>query len=199
MQYAILARHAESDLSLADLTNGDPHVAVGLTPTGREQARRLGELLAHDALDFCVVSEFQRVGETAELALAGRDVPMLVLPDLNDIRFGEFEGRALADYRAWARANGPAQPAPGGGDSRADTVKRYARAYRTILQRPERQILVVAHGLPIRYVLDAAAGRDPAPAVEPVPYAEPLRITSEELAAAAERLERWAEQPAWSR
>ena len=113
--------------------------------------------------------------ETADLALAGRDVPRLVLADLNDIRFGEFEGRPLTEYRAWAHAHGPEDVVPGG-DSRAQTVARYVRAYRTILARPEETVLVVAHGLPVRYVLDALEGRNPAAAVAQVPYAEPFRL-----------------------
>jgi broad specificity phosphatase PhoE len=118
---------------------------------------------------------------------------------LNDIRFGDYEGRALTEYRAWAHAHPPEEPAPGGGDSRAETVRRYVRGYRKILARPEEAILVVAHGLPVRYVLDAVAGRDPAPAVEQVLYAEPFRLTGEELRAAVEHLEAWTGRPVWAR
>jgi broad specificity phosphatase PhoE len=199
MRTAILARHGESELSLSGRTNGDPTVACALTQAGREQARRLGTLLAADELDLCVVSEFERARETAEIALEGREVPVLVLPELNDVRVGEFEGRALADYRAWAHTHGPEDPAPGGGDSRADTVRRYTRAYREILARPEAHVLVVVHGLPVRYVLEATAGRDPTPAVEVVPYAEPFRLTAAELTDAVERLEAWGREPSWSR
>jgi broad specificity phosphatase PhoE len=195
----ILARHGESELSVVGRTNGDPGTACALTETGREQARRLGRLLRGDELGLCVVSEFERAQETADLALDGREVPRLVLPELNDIHFGDFEGLALTEYRAWAHAHGPEEPAPGGGDSRAETVRRYIRAYRTILARPEETILVVAHGLPVRYVLDAVADRNPAAAVEQVPYAEPFRLTGEELTAAVERLEAWTKRPAWAR
>lgn len=197
MDAVILARHGESELSVVGRTNGEPGTPCALTDAGREQARHLGRLLAGADLGLCVVSEFQRAQETADLALEGRDLPRLVLPELNDIRFGDFEGRALTDYRAWAHAHGPEVAAPGGGDSRAETVRRYIRAYRTILDRPEETILVVAHGLPVRYVLDAVAGRNPAAAVAQVPYAEPFWLTAEELGAAVERLEAWAAQPAW--
>jgi broad specificity phosphatase PhoE len=197
MNAIILARHGESELSVVGRTNGDPSTPCALTETGREQARRLGRLLRDDELGLCVVSEFQRAQETADLALEGREVPRLVLPELNDIRFGDFEGRALTEYRAWAHAHGPEEPAPGGGDSRAETVRRYIRAYRTILARPEDTILLVAHGLPVRYVLDAVAGRDPAAAVEQVPYAEPFRVNAADLSAAVGRLAAWAAAPAW--
>ena len=135
--------------------------------------------------------------ETADLALAGRDVPRLVLPGLNDIRFGEFEGGPLEEYRAWARAHGPTDEAPGGGESRVETVRRYVEAFRIVLERPEASILVVAHSLPIRYVLDAVAATSPAPAVAQVPYAEPFPLSAAELAAGVEHLDAWAQNPVW--
>jgi broad specificity phosphatase PhoE len=193
---ALLARHGESERSVEGLTTGDPTVACALTAAGREEARRLGVELAGDSIDLCVTSEFERAQETADLALAGRDVPRLVLADLNDIRFGEYEGLPLAEYRAWARAHGPEDVVPGG-DSRAGTVARYIRAYRTILARPEETVLVVAHSLPVRYVLDAAEGRNPAAAVAQVPYAEAFRLGARELAQAVDRLDAWARSPAW--
>ncbi len=197
MDEVILARHGESELSVVGTVNGDPTVACALTPTGKEQARRLGEKLADVELDLVVTSEFERARQTADLALAGRDATRLVLPELNDVRFGQFEGGTLADYREWAAGNAPTLEAPGGGESRSGTVARYVRAYRTILARPERTVLVVAHGLPIRYVLNALEDTDPAPLVEQVAYAEPYRLPREELQRAVDRLERWAAQPAW--
>ena len=197
MRRAILARHGESERSVVGRTNGDPRTACALTETGRKEARALGRELAGDEIDLCVTSEFERVRETADLALEGCEVPRLVLPELNDIRFGEFEGRPLTDYRAWAHAHGPEEPAPGGGDSRAETVGRYVRAYRTILARPEETVLVVAHGLPVRYVLDAIEGRYPAAAIAQVPYAEPFRLEAGELTAAVDILEAWVANPAW--
>jgi broad specificity phosphatase PhoE len=197
MERILLVRHAESEFSVGGLTSGDPRVAGSLTEQGRAQARRLGEELAPVPLDLCVVSEFQRVRETADLALAGREVPRRVLPGLNDVRFGEYEGRLLADYRAWARAHGPDDEAPGGGESRAGTVRRYVKAGRAVLALPERPILVVTHSLPIRYLNDAAAGRAPVPAVEQVPYAEAFPLDAGQLTRAVELLESWARDPRW--
>jgi broad specificity phosphatase PhoE len=198
MRRAILARHGESVLSVLGRTNGDPSVGCGLTEAGRAQAQHLGRELAAERIDLCVTSEFERARETADIALQGRDAPRLVLPDLNDIRFGEFEGRALTDYRAWAHSHSPTDPAPGGGDSRVETVARYVRAYRTILARPEETILVVAHGLPVRYVLEALEGRTPAAVVAQVPYAQAFRIDAAALGDAVELLAQWAAAPAWS-
>jgi broad specificity phosphatase PhoE len=197
MDEVILARHGESELSVVGTVNGDPAVACGLTAEGEQQARHLGEQLAEVEIDLCVTSEFERAQRTADLALNGRDIRRLVLPELNDVRFGGFEGKSLAEYRAWAAENVPTAAAPGGGESRSETVARYVRAYRTILGRPERTILVVAHGLPIRYVLNALEETDPAPLVEQVPYAEPYSLELAAFELAVERLERWVAEPVW--
>jgi broad specificity phosphatase PhoE len=198
MEEAILARHGETEASLRGAMNGDPRTPVALTERGRAEARRLGQVLAGDELDLCVTSEFGRTQETADLALAGRAVPRLVLPELNDIRVGEFEGRLLVDYRLWAGTHDPLAVPPGGGESRADTVRRYARAFRTLLARPERRILVVAHGLPIRYVLNASRGLPPTPVLDPVGYAHPHCVARAELEQALDRLEEWSIAPAWA-
>jgi probable phosphoglycerate mutase len=197
MDEVILARHGESELSVVGTVNGDPTVACALTAEGEHQARRLGERLAEVQIDLSVTSEFERARQTANLVLTGRVVPRLVVPELNDVRFGEFEGRALADYRKWAAANAPTIEAPGGGESRSGTVARYVRGCHTLLDRPERTILVVAHGLPIRYVLNSLENTNPAPLVEQVAYAEPYRLSAAELERAVARLDRWASVPAW--
>ena len=198
MDEVILARHGESEFSVLGTVNGDPAVECRLTETGEQQARQLGERLAAVELDLCVTSEFERVQQTADLSVAGRHVPRLVLAELNDVRFGSFEGGTLADYRKWAAANEPTVEAPGGGESRAATVLRYVLGYRKILARPEQTILVVAHGLPIRYVLNALDRVSPMPLVEQVAYAEPYRLSSAELEAAVSSLETWAKQPLWT-
>ena len=198
MDEVILARHGESELSVVGTVNGDPAVACALTQTGEEQAEHLGQLLARDEIELCVTSEFERARQTADLALAQREIPRLVLPELNDVRFGRFEGGTLADYREWAAANQPTIEAPGGGESRSETVARYVSAYRAILARPEALVLVVAHGLPIRYVLNALDQTDPAPLVKQIAYATPYRLSAAELELAANRLDRWAAHPAWA-
>jgi probable phosphoglycerate mutase len=197
MERVLLVRHGESEYSVRGATNGDASVAVGLTETGREQARRLGELVAAERLELCATSGMPRAAETAALALADRQVPRLVLVALNDIRVGSFEGGPLVDYLAWARSHGPEDPAPGGGETRVEALRRYLGAYRELLARPERVALVVAHGLPIRYVLNAAAGIEPRQVLDQVPYAEPFALTAAELAAALDLLAAWARAPAW--
>jgi broad specificity phosphatase PhoE len=194
---AILARHAESVFSERAVMNGDPAVEGPLTEVGVDQALRLGEALREETVDLCVVTEFERTKRTADIALEGRDVPRLVVPELNDIDVGRFEGGPLETYLKWARAASPID-VPEGGESRAQAAARVARGYRIVLEREEDNVLVIAHGLTVRYVLLAVAGEGPRPVLEKVDYATPYKLTHTELAEAIHDLERWAANPGWA-
>lgn len=184
MDDVVLVRHGESETAAAGMVGGDS----ALTARGREQARAL----AVRPVDVCFTSPALRARETAALALEGRDVPQTVLPELADIEFGECTGGPLAEYRAWIAAHHPAE-APPGGESRVETLRRFCRAYRVLLERPEAHVLAVAHGL----TLSALTDDPPQPSVAGVPYGSTLRLTRAELQAAVARLERWCEAPAW--
>ena len=196
MRTLVAARHGESEYSAKQLVNGDPGVSCPLTELGRAQARALGAALAGEAIDLCAVTEFERVRETAELALDGRDVPFLVVPELNDPRYGEFEGGPLDAYREWVWERGAAD-APPGGEHRGELASRYARGLRVLLERPEDTLLLVAHSLPLSYLRDAAGGIAPRSRMDMVEYARALRLDREELERAIGVLERWAAAPAW--
>jgi broad specificity phosphatase PhoE len=198
VETVILVRHAESRFSVTGTCNGDPRACEGLTDAGRGQARALGQLLADDPVEVCAVTEFRRTAETADVALRGRNVPRIVVPELNDIRFGRWEGAALEEYRVWAHSAAPGDACPGGGESRAEAAARFAAGYRSVLERPERVRHHEQHALPIRYVLGAVVERDPAALVEPVALAEPTRFRADQVERAVERLERWSRAPAWA-
>ena len=196
MRRLLVARHGESEYSARQLVNGDPGVSCPLTEAGRAQARALGEALADESIDLCVVTEFERVRETAELALDGREVPFLVVPELNDPRYGEFEGGSLDAYREWIWEQGPLE-APPGGEHRGEIAARYARGLRTLADRPEETVLLVAHSLPLAYLRDAASGIAPRSRMEMVEYAQVLRLEAPEVERAIEVLEAWAAAPAF--
>jgi probable phosphoglycerate mutase len=192
----LLARHGESEYSAKRLVNGDPGVSCPLTETGREQARALGRAIAEEQIDLCAVTEFERVRETAQLALAGRDVPFLVVPELNDPRYGEFEGGSLGVYLEWIVGRGPLD-APPGGEHRGDIARRYAAGFRRLRDRPEETVLLVAHSLPIAYVRDAATGIPPRSRLDQVDYATVLRLERDDLDRALGVLESWIAAPAF--
>jgi broad specificity phosphatase PhoE len=159
VQLYVISRHGESTLNFENRVNGDPALEVVLTEKGRAEATLLGQQLAHVPLDVCVHTRFGRTHETAAMALAGREVPFEVEPLLDDIDVGELEGKTLEDYRAWKHAH-TRQDAFPGGESLDDAARRYAKAYRKLLERPERGILVVTHEIPLRYAINASDGSD---------------------------------------
>jgi broad specificity phosphatase PhoE len=190
MRLLLLARHGQSLFNVDHVVNGDPRLDRGLSPLGIEEARKLHGQVAGVSVDLCVVSEFPRAQQTARLALAGRDdIHWEVDPDLNDIRIGELEGRTIEDYRAWKRLHRRDEPFPGG-ESLDDCARRYARAFRLLLARPEQAVIVVCHEIPVRYALNAAAGSDDLDGPEhSIPNATPYLFDETALARAAARIE----------
>jgi probable phosphoglycerate mutase len=190
MPLFLLARHAHSVLNLEQRVNGDPSVEVPLTEQGHEEARLLGAQIAHLELELCVHSRFPRTRETAELAMAGRDVPLEVEPLLDDLNIGELEGWEIVRYREVKRSLGRHRPFPGG-ESLDDGARRYSLAFRRLVERATGRVLVVCHEIPVRYALNAAAGSDSldGPPFHEIPNAVPFLFEGDALARAAERIE----------
>ena len=195
MRLFVLARHGETELNLTHRINGDPSVAVALSATGREQARALGLQVAHLALDACVVTRFPRAHETAAHALAGRKVPVVEEPLLDDIDVGALDGDTVDDYRAWKRAHTRADPFPGG-ESLDAAARRYARGFARVLELPHDCVLVVCHEIPVRYALNAASGSSEldGPAHD-IANATPFLFDEKALRRAAAVIERLAGAP----
>jgi broad specificity phosphatase PhoE len=190
----VAARHAETELNVEEILNGDPAVPVRLTTRGREQARALGATVG--PVDLVAHTSFERTRETAELAWPG--TPTLDVPELNEIAIGRWEGTRWDEgYAAWVGEAGPDDECPGGGESRVGAATRYVRGFRILLGRTEDRVALVAHGAPIRYLLLAAAGKSPTPLLERVGLAQPNELGRDELESAIDVLERWLASPAW--
>lgn len=91
-----LVRHAESEANAADVAStvvpGPP-----LTPTGREQADKLANELSANRYDGVYASEMLRTQQTAEPMAKALGKPVTVLPGLNEISAGWFEGLPMSD------------------------------------------------------------------------------------------------------
>jgi broad specificity phosphatase PhoE len=197
MERALLVRHGESVFGARGLATGNVDVRCPLSERGAAQARALAEEISGENIDLCVTSELERTRQTADIALAQRSVRRIVLAELNDPLYGIYEGGPLDAYLAWALANDSAAEPRGGGEGRQTLVARYAAGFRRILDRPERAIFVVAHSLPIAYILMALAGLDPTPRVPLVEYARTHTVSAGELRRAVARLEAWCAAPSW--
>lgn len=116
---------------------------AGLSERGRAQLRR-----ADFTPPRVYVSPLLRARETA--AVLFPTASQILVPDLREMDFGAFEGRAAremeddADYRAWVDGN-CAGRCPGGED-RAGFSLRVQKAVASLLQSGEDEVVIVAHG-----------------------------------------------------
>lgn len=192
MRTLVVARHAESVLNTDNILNGDPTRSVGLTARGEQQARALGSAVG--PVDLVAHTSFERTRQTAELAWPG--TPTLLVPELDEIRFGHWEGTRWSDgYEAWVGTSGPEDECPGGGESRVAAARRYVRGFRTLLARPEGRIALVTHGAQVRYLLLALAGAPPMPVLERVDLAAPHELSRADFEQAIVLIDEWAAAP----
>jgi broad specificity phosphatase PhoE len=192
MRLYALARHGESVLNQQQRVNGDPSVQAPLSKRGRENAALLGLQVRGLPLDACLHTRFGRTRETAEIALEGRDVALIEEELLDDVRIGELEGWTVDEYRDWKRGRTRADRFPGG-ESLDDAARRYAKAYRRLLERPYKCVLVVCHEIPIRYALNAVGGSDDLDGpVHVIANAAPFLFDETTLSKAAAVIERLA-------
>jgi broad specificity phosphatase PhoE len=189
MRLFVFARHAESAANAWHVMSSDPSRPVALTPRGRQQARDLGQQIANLGIDLAVHTRFLRTQQTAELALGGRDVPHLLEPDLDEVRAGILDGEPISTYWSWKKHHPRSERFPLG-ESLDEAARRYSKALRRLLGRPEAAILIVGHQLPIRYVTEAAAGTDALGQSEiRIANAVPYLFDEPTLRRAADRLE----------
>jgi broad specificity phosphatase PhoE len=158
----VFARHAESAANAANVLSSDPSGSVTLTAQGRAQARALGAQLANLHIDLAVGTRLLRTRQTIDIALDGREVPVLIEPDFDELRVGDLEGAPIEAYRSWRDQHAASDRLPHG-ESVQDALRRYAGALRRLLARDEPVTLVVVHELALRYITVAAATALPPP------------------------------------
>ncbi len=191
----VLARHGESEYSLKQLVNGDPGVACPLTPAGREQARELGGRLRRarpgGGHGVRARARDRRARASGIATCRGSSCPSSTTRATGSSRAA----------RSTPTGSGCGAAARSTHRSAASTAARSRHGTRSgtgrLLERPEETILLVAHSLPIRYVLDAADGVSPRAKVGLVEYATPYPLTRERLERAVDVLEAWAAAPAF--
>ena len=197
MDAVILARHGESIFSERGLVNGEVAVPGPLTRRGADEARALGRAdrgrsdraVHHDGVRANAADRRPRARRAARPAPRR---PRAERPALRSLR-----GRAIS--RTTVRGPAPLHRttrfpavARAGGASSSDTYG----ASGSCLRGPS-AALVVAHSLPIAYVLAARDGTLPARRVPLVEHAHPYRFAAEELERAVTLLEGWCVAPTW--
>ncbi len=153
-----LIRHGQSEGNLRNLWYGITDLP--LTDLGRAQAARVGEKLREVPLAAAYISPLCRAGETADIALRGRDeVRRVVVPDLREQDMGELEPLSVEDIRqrdpeyfAHLMENWVKIAPPGGEPFDTGLIPRVSRALDDILARGE-DCAVFAHNGPLCYAM----------------------------------------------
>ena len=153
----VFARHAESTANAEHVLSSDPSRLVALTARGQTEARVLGTQLANVHVDLAVATRLLRTQQTIDIALQGRQVPVLIEPDFDELRSGDLDGGPIEAYRSWRNQHRLGDRLPHG-ESPADALRRYANALRRLLARTETVTLIVIHELGLRHIVTAAAG-----------------------------------------
>ena len=164
----VIAQDAESGgLEAIDIPERDADVP--LSDTGREQAEALGRWLAgldqDDRPAIAVVSPYLRARQTAEAALAGTDIEVVVDERLRDRELGVLDlltGRGVAarlpDEAARRTRLGKFYYRPPGGESWADVLLRLRTLLRELREdHPDGRVLLFAHEatvLLVRYLAE---------------------------------------------
>jgi broad specificity phosphatase PhoE len=184
----VFARHAESAANAANVLSSDPSGSVTLTARGRAQARALGAQLANLHIDLAVGTRLLRTQQTIDIALAGREVPVLIEPGFDELQVGDLEGAPIEAYRSWMHQHATSDRLPHG-ESVQDALRRYAGALRRLLAMEEPVTLVVVHELALRYITIAAATGSPPPPGTALKNAVPYLFDGRAVQRAADSLD----------
>lgn len=145
-----LVRHGETEANVAGLYSG--HAPTPLTERGIAQAQSLSGLLCNVPFDNVLCSELERARHTTQLILAEREVPVRVMPELNEMFFGDWEMRHHRDlaredaenYAVWCNDWQNATPTNGEGfQAFSQRVERFIAQLADY--KDSQNLLVVSH------------------------------------------------------
>lgn len=92
-----LVRHGQTEWNKANITMG--HADSPLTEEGKEQARKVRELLADVSFDAAYSSDLLRTERTAEIIVGGCNLDIESRKAFRERTYAQFEGRPSSDYK----------------------------------------------------------------------------------------------------
>ncbi len=134
------------------------HADVPLSPLGRQQAQELGQHYASTAIDAIFCSDLQRAMTTAQLAFAGRDVPLVPDARLRECDYGDLTRAPVAQVEEELPRR-IRKPFPHG-ESLLMVVERVGAFMYDVLQQYDGKTIVVIGHRATRYGLEYWCGDD---------------------------------------
>ena len=142
------------------------HTDVDLTDVGILQMKQMADRLRFIEPTAIYSSDLTRSVTSAQLIARHHDVPVYLLPELREMRFGDWEGLTLTEIRTSFPDELQKRQddlinyrAPGNGESVADLAARIEAAFEGILaEQRGKDIVISAHGAVNRVILCRALG-----------------------------------------
>lgn len=161
MTRVILVRHGQTVWNLEMKYQG--HADIALTEKGVQQAEMVAKRLAKEKISAIYSSDLNRAYKTAEIIAAEHQLPVIAIPELREISFGDWEGLNYKGITSgWPKimedlfTHADTVRIPGG-ETFPEVKKRATKALgKLVLQHPDETIAVVSHGGTIRTLLCAA-------------------------------------------
>ncbi|HEY7347755.1 MAG TPA: histidine phosphatase family protein [Ktedonobacterales bacterium] len=132
------------------------HANVPLSDAGLQQARELGQHYATAALDAVFCSDLQRASLTAEIAFAGRGLPLAPDARLRECNYGSLTQQPPAQIEAEFLQR-IAEPFPNG-ESMRMVVQRVGAFLRDVLRDYDGKTIVVIGHRATKYGLEYWCG-----------------------------------------
>jgi probable phosphoglycerate mutase len=167
----LLVRHGATVHTAEKRFSGPGGDDPGLNELGREQAARVADYLRNrvderwEPVDAIVSSPMRRAAETASVIGSALDLPIVIVDDLREAAFGDWDGLTLADVEAhwpveldtWITSFEAAPP--GGGESIAALIERVDKALARLRESYDGQtVVVVSHVNPIKRIVQDVLG-----------------------------------------
>lgn len=159
-----ILRHGETDWNKKRLLQGKSDVP--LNKTGRTLAKASAVGMKEIPFELVISSPLERARETAHLVLGEREIPFILDERIEEIGFGEMEGKPWrktedfpGDENIYQFFNHPDRYIPPkGAESLTDLAKRCADFMQDICHRPDledKTILIATHGAATRGLLNS--------------------------------------------
>lgn len=145
-----LIRHGQTDWNIERRIQGQQDIP--LNETGRAQAACLTKAMKDKKLTAIYTSPQIRAYATAQAAAGENPVPIIPLPELMEINYGDWEGKTAQEllerdgdrYKAWW--DRPAEVAPPGGETVIQVDDRCLKAWEFIKNQITGDTAIVSHG-----------------------------------------------------
>jgi phosphoserine phosphatase len=157
----LFARHGETDWNTADRLQGQRDIP--LNSTGCHQAQSVADRLSTIIIDRAYSSPLTRASKTAQILLGDRPISLDLVPDLQEVNHGDWEGRTNTElqatypyeYHLWQ--HNPLACRKPNGETIEQLANRAVGGWQTIVQDSTaagcQTVLVVAHKVTIQTIL----------------------------------------------